>query len=186
MLNSALKTFTKHWDFLNRNAVLALTAFPGSYYITLRELSVIHCHIFSIIHFGVGPLCWLDANVTPVLRKERHSAPVIVDLYRLLEFLQSHAMEHIINANVIDHMHTNRIIIKSQCGFLNRHSTCPNLPELVHELPLYWCNVYWLSKCIWYFVTSWTNFAAWKLWNNEVVKLANLISEKVHLTCWVL
>jgi hypothetical protein len=45
-------------------------------------------------------------------------------------------MERIINADVIDYLHTNRIIIKSRHGFLLRHSICTNLLESVHDFPV--------------------------------------------------
>lgn len=42
-------------------------------------------------------------------------------------------MEHIFNADIINYLHTNRIINKSQHGIMHRHSTCTKLIESVHD-----------------------------------------------------
>jgi hypothetical protein len=42
-------------------------------------------------------------------------------------------MERIINADVIDYVHKNKIINTAQHGFLHKHSTCTNLLESVHD-----------------------------------------------------
>ena len=42
-------------------------------------------------------------------------------------------MERIINADIIDYLHVNKILNSAQHGFLHKHSTCTNLLESVHD-----------------------------------------------------
>ena len=70
--------------------------------------------------------------VTPVFKKGATSSP---SNYRPISLtcVCCRIMERIINADIIDYLHVNKIINSAQHGFLHKHSTCTNLLESVHD-----------------------------------------------------
>lgn len=81
---------------------------------------------------GVLPTCWLDATVSPVFKKGVTSQP---ENYRPISLtcVCCRVMERIINKEMLDYLHCNRLITPAQHGFLKKHSTCSNLLESVRD-----------------------------------------------------
>lgn len=80
------------------------------------------------------PMQWLQAFITPVLKKGVTSNP---SNYRPISLTCTccRVMERIINTQLIDHLLVHQLITPHQHGFLRKHSTCSNLLETVND----WC-----------------------------------------------
>lgn len=103
--------------------------------ILLHNLAGVVCGPLSFIfnasfQSGSLPQCWLDALVTPVFKKGETSSP---SNYRPISLtcVCCRVMERIINIDIIDYLHKNKIINAAQHGFLHKRSTYTNLLESV-------------------------------------------------------
>jgi hypothetical protein len=76
------------------------------------------------------PSCWLEK--LPFLKKGVTSSP---SNYRPISLtcVCCRIMERIINVDIIDYLHINKIISTAQHGFLHKHSTCTNLFESISD-----------------------------------------------------
>ena len=77
---------------------------------------------------------WLQAFITPVLKKVSHQILVIIDLSHLLVHC-CRVMERIINTQLIDHLLVHQLITPHQHGLQRKLFTCSDLLETIND----WC-----------------------------------------------
>ncbi len=90
--------------------------------------------IFEVsFNTGTLPLDWLKSLVTPIHKKGSRSIP---SNYRpvSLTCVACRVMERIIKEVIVQHLSRNRLISKSQHGFLSRHSTVTQLLQTLNDL----------------------------------------------------
>ena len=76
---------------------------------------------------------WRQANISPICKKRDRTK---ASIYRpvSLTSICCKTLEHIIHANIMDHLDLHRILCKEQHGFHSKHSCESQLIQTVHDL----------------------------------------------------
>ena len=99
-----------------------------------HELSEPICMIFNkSVTEGQVPCEWKDANVTPIFKKGNRQEPCNYRPISLTSVICK-CLETIIKRRIIDHVNKNKLLNKSQHGFLESRSCLTNLLEFLEDV----------------------------------------------------
>lgn len=85
------------------------------------------------LNLGIVPICWKDANVTPIYKK---GSKIKANNYRPISLTSNicKLMEAIIKRHIYDFMQISEIIPSNQHGFLPRRSCATNLIQFFNQV----------------------------------------------------